>query len=443
MNLSRMAKYSVDSLMGTLYVAGWAIWLVSFSRCQAPGAYFSGEVRGFQRDSVYLFRWDAGRWQRVSSAAVRDGRFAFEGSLSAAGFYWWGLSPQEGDLIYLSPKERPIIQAEVQQLFQNYQIQKGEEAAALLRFRREGANFLQRLQKNPSDSIAQRGLDSLITAAKKSKSEILSLYAPFYRVPSLPVTALRWEDLERLFWEGIALQDGRLGGLPDLFGRFQYFWQVALSMMPEDTVLGRLDGWKRLGKASPGVRKNALVALLVVAQQSGRSDLLLSVAERFVKAFPDDDRKGQLEALLQAEGALRKGQPAPDIELPGPDGQTYRLSSFRGKWVLIDFWASWCRPCRMENPNVVRLYQKYHPKGFEIFGVSLDYQREAWLQAIRQDNLTWVHVSDLKGWQSAGAQLYRVNGIPFTVLVDPEGRIAAKGLRGTSLEAKLREIYGE
>ncbi len=434
---------SLERIWRILYLSGWVVGLLSFTQCQAPEGYFSGEIRGFQRDSVYLFRWDAGRWQRVSTAPVKDGRFAFKGNMPGAGFYWWGVSGQEGDLVYLSPKEKPFIQAEAAQLFQAYQIQKAPEVTNLVKFRREGAVLFQRLQQNPADSAARRSLDSLVIAAKKSKSEVLGLYAPFYRVPSPPTSPLRWEEAEKPLWEDVALEDARVGGLPDLFGRFQYFWQVVLYGMPEDTLLARLDSWKRLSGASAPVRKNALMALVIVAQQSGRSDLMLSAAERFVKAFPDDDRKGQLEAILQAEGSLRKGQPAPDIALPGPDGQTYRLSSLRGKWVLIDFWASWCRPCRMENPNVVRLYQKYHPNGFEIFGVSLDYQRDAWLQAIRQDNLGWIHVSDLKGWQSAAAQLYRINSIPATVLIDPEGRIAAKGLRGTTLEAKLREIYGE
>lgn len=442
MKLRHVSEYSLEGINKLLGIILGSFFVINISQCQAPEASFSGQIRGFQRDSIYLFRWDAGRWQRVGATAVRDERFSYEGSLPA-GFYWWGVSAQEGDLIYLSPKEKPIIQAEAQQLFQNYEIQKSREAATLLQFRREGSLFLQRLQQNPSDTAARRGLDSLITAARKNKSEVLSLYAPFYRIPALTATPSKWEELEKLFWEEIPLRDERVGGLPDLFGRFQYFWQVLLSFMPEDTVVGHLERWKRLQSASPAAQKNALVALLVVAQQSGRSDLFLSAAERFVKAFPEDDRKGQLETILQAEGALRKGQPAPDIALPGPDGQIYRLSSLRGKWVLIDFWASWCRPCRMENPNVVRLYQKYHPKGFEIFGVSLDYQREAWLQAIKQDNLMWTHVSDLKGWQSAAAQLYRINSIPSTVLVDPEGRIAAKGLRGASLEARLREIYGE
>jgi peroxiredoxin len=140
---------------------------------------------------------------------------------------------------------------------------------------------------------------------------------------------------------------------------------------------------------------------------------------------------------------LEVGNIAPDIDLKDPDGKSVKLSSLRGNYVLIDFWASWCGPCRMENPNVVKLYNKYHAKGFEIYGVSLDRSRDAWLKAIEKDKLTWVHVSDLKFWHSEGAKIYNVSAIPHTVLLDKEGRILAKDLRGSSLERKLEEIFGE
>ena len=118
------------------------------------------------------------------------------------------------------------------------------------------------------------------------------------------------------------------------------------------------------------------------------------------------------------------------------------LTDFRGKYVLVDFWASWCRPCRAENPNVVRVYNQYKDKGFEILGVSLDKSKDAWLKAIEQDKLTWKHVSDLKFWQSEAAQLYGVSSIPYTILLDPEGTIIAQNLRGASLERKLAELLG-
>ena len=134
---------------------------------------------------------------------------------------------------------------------------------------------------------------------------------------------------------------------------------------------------------------------------------------------------------------------APELALPNTDGEVIALSSLRGKVVLIDFWASWCGPCRMENPNVVRTYNKYKDKGFTIYSVSLDQDKNAWIKAIEADNLSWPnHVSDLKGWQSAAAAKYNVNSIPATFLIDGEGRIIDQNLRGPALEQKLQQILG-
>lgn len=157
----------------------------------------------------------------------------------------------------------------------------------------------------------------------------------------------------------------------------------------------------------------------------------------------------QIEAQMVAQEAKKRiqeklapGKEAPEIVLNNPDGKPVALSSLRGKYVLIDFWASWCRPCRAENPNVVAMYKKYKRKGFEIYSVSLDRTKDAWVNAIKQDGLTWTHVSDLKFWQSEGAKTYGVSGIPFTVLIDKEGNIIATNIRGESLRNKMKEIFG-
>lgn len=134
------------------------------------------------------------------------------------------------------------------------------------------------------------------------------------------------------------------------------------------------------------------------------------------------------------------GANAPDITLNTPEGEPLSLSSLKGKYVLIDFWASWCRPCRAENPNVVKMYNKYKDKGFDILSVSLDKSVSAWANAIASDGLTWNHISDLRGWQSSAAKLYSVGSIPQTILLDKEGKIIAKNLRGEQLEKKLASI---
>ncbi|MFO7257754.1 MAG: TlpA disulfide reductase family protein [Bacteroidota bacterium] len=169
----------------------------------------------------------------------------------------------------------------------------------------------------------------------------------------------------------------------------------------------------------------------------------LHVAEKLKKEWPNSRHAREFIDMVEAMKITAIGQPAPEIALPNPDGEIVKLSSLRGNYVLVDFWAKWCGPCRAENPNIVRVYNKYKDHGFTVFGVSLDRNREDWLQAIKDDNLTWTHVSDLKYWQSEAARTYNINAIPFSILLDPNGVIIAKNLRGAALEKKMAEIFGE
>ena len=172
-------------------------------------------------------------------------------------------------------------------------------------------------------------------------------------------------------------------------------------------------------------------------------EVFKSVSEALWSKYPEFRLVADLKQKVDLEKTLLPGMPAPDISLPDREGLPVRLSSLRGNIVLIDFWASWCGPCRKDNPEVVKLYNRFHSKGFDIYGVSLDRDATAWVNAIASDGLVWTHVSDLKFWQSEGAAAYGVKSIPHTVLIDREGKIIARKLRGKALESKLEEILGK
>lgn len=159
--------------------------------------------------------------------------------------------------------------------------------------------------------------------------------------------------------------------------------------------------------------------------------------------YPENYFVNDLKKRVNSHALLAVNSKMPEIALPNPEGDTLKLSDYRGNVVLVDFWASWCGPCRQANPHLVKLYKNYKDQGFEIFGVSLDRNREAWLSGIESDNLTWPQVSDLKYWNSSVVKDFGISGIPFTVLVDKDGNILAKGLRGQELENRLDRIFAK
>jgi thiol-disulfide isomerase/thioredoxin len=251
------------------------------------------------------------------------------------------------------------------------------------------------------------------------------------------------------YFQYVNWQDTMYNHIPYIYDMFRSYAQVismkelGLSREQQKTY------YNTILKSIPAKKqayKYALTGILSILMEK-QSPVFVDMGDRYLSEFPNEDPTmlANFSMMLNQARSQMIDVPAPDIAMTDTTlTNILRLSDLKGKYVLVDFWASWCGPCRRENPNVVRLYHKYKNKGFDIFSVSLDQQRDRWIKAIQDDGLLWSnHVSDLKFWQNEAARMYAVTSIPRTVLLDKNGIIIARDLRGPALEDKLREVFGE
>ena len=245
------------------------------------------------------------------------------------------------------------------------------------------------------------------------------------------------------YFQYVDFSDAGYNDLAWTYEGYRTYTNQIYRVIPADQLAGLLlektRAWPAGSRARMLARSGALAALLP-QRHPATLTIADSIAAEFGESFPES-----VDAMRQQTDVLRTyiiGAPAPDFTAATPEGDSLSLASLRGQVVLLDFWASWCGPCRRENPNVVRMYDTFKDRGFEILGVSLDDNKDRWTKAIADDRLSWLHVSDLKGWRSEYGRLYGVTSIPQTILLDAEGNILARNLRGADLERKLSEILG-
>jgi len=346
----------------------------------------SGKIKNADGKWIYFEKIQNRTIKKIDSALIKRGKFNLDLTISGVDFYRMALSMDDFFILIVNEGMDIKVEADGNDLQGTYTIEGSPESSDYKEFNDEIIKF-------------QSSFEATDKALKASKSQQESIEAQ-----------KKMESLKKEF---------------NVF--VQNFAKEHTSSLAVLAALGNLD-------------------------YKTNKELFNQINKDLSAKYPDSEYVKNLGAQIKTmeqqakqptqATVLKVGSPAPEINLDNPEGKKVALSSLKGNYVLIDFWASWCGPCRKENPNVVKMYKKYNESGFEIYSVSLDKNKQRWLGAIKQDNLTWTHVSDLKGWASSAAATYGVKGIPFTVLIDKQGNIIATGLRGHTLEGKLKELFG-
>lgn len=354
----------------------------------------SGNIEGATNETLYLYKYGVTPPLTLDST-VLDASGSFSFSVDQQGYAFAGVGFQENNaaLLLVGANDEITLQGPIATWSTDYQVSGtgySADVRGYLASRQEFTNKINVLKAElaaipPTDGIAQQAINEKGLALQ---DEFIAVRDQFI---------LDMDDTPALY---IALQD-----IYD--------------------PISDIDKLKTIGKATNKYMPNSIFA------------------EQINTALTQAEQQLAYSEQTASAGVVAIGNPAPELSFPSPDGKMISLSSLKGQVVLLDFWASWCKPCRMENPNVVNLYNQYKDKGFTVYSVSLDNSKSKWVNAIEADGLAWPnHVSDLGGWNAVPAAIYGVNSIPQTYLIGTDGTIIAKDLRGEELASKLKEILG-
>lgn len=446
------------------WLAVFLIGAISFLPTTEQEIKLEAEIIGCG-NTLHLYQFDGFGFNLVQSAESSKQNFSFTLPETEPQFYYLGPSEVKSVPIILGKEKTVKVQGNCGQLrqidFVDSPLNDGyrELKEKMEGFNRQNSILLRSIQTTRGD---QAKTDDLLAQLKKLDEERLGFLNSlkeenplFGSIVSLntylsfPHNGQEYDNelgyYAEEFFRFADFEDKQYAQIPWTYESFKGYATTLSSVgLPDDAHQMYLEkALNRIPEAS-ATQKLAYAGVLGALKQKTHGNYVY-FADQFIERFEKTDPAvtAKLKKEMEEARSLMVGGTAPDFSQETPEGEMLTLSELRGKIVLLDFWASWCGPCRKENPNVVRVYEKYKDQGFEILSVSLDNKKDRWLQAIEKDKMDWYHVSDLKGWQNEVAQTYDVHSIPQTILLDPDGKILARNLRGRSLEAKLAELFGQ